>query len=85
MWFIKDDKSVDYLFHELEIIPPTKSKDEIKGDEPWRAKSSHLCIDDTYDVEYEFWFNGVQLSKWTMEYDVKGPQKDYRIRSTFRR
>ena len=83
VWFTKDDKSVDYLFHELEIIPPAKGKREQQEDEPWRAKSSHLCIDDTYDVAYEFWF--VQLRQWTMEYDVKGPQKDYRIRSTFRR
>ena len=84
VWFTKDDKSVDYLFHELEIVPPAEGK-ELYGDEPWKAKSSHLCIDDTYDVEYEFWFDGVQLKKWTMEYDVKGPQKDYRIRSMFKR
>jgi hypothetical protein len=51
----------------------------------WKATSYHLCIDDHYNVEYEFVFRGTALQWWTMAYDVKGPNKDYRICSTFRR
>ncbi|PQE18351.1 hypothetical protein CJF31_00003011 [Rutstroemia sp. NJR-2017a BVV2] len=80
-WFIKPDnnKVVDYLFHDLEIVPPAG-----KG-RGWRAKASHLCIADTYDVEYEFVFKGVNVEKWTLKYSVKGPNKDYRINGTYTR
>jgi hypothetical protein len=83
-WFIKpDDKTVDYFFHELEfVIPPPSSRDPNAG---WKAKASHFCTPDTYDVQYEFKFQGVQLKEWIMEYTVKGPQKDYRLRSVYRR
>jgi hypothetical protein len=73
---------VDYLFHNLEIIPPTNDADPL---EPWRAKSSHSCIDDLYDVIYEFRFKGVGLEEWSLEYSVKGPAKDYIIKSVYRR
>ena len=83
VWFTKPDhKSVDYLFHELEIIPPMSESDP---NEPWKAKSSHLCIEDLYDVAYEFSFKGVALQEWCLEYSVKGPAKDYTIRSVYRR
>ncbi|TVY27389.1 Flavin-containing monooxygenase FMO GS-OX-like [Lachnellula hyalina] len=83
VWFTKPDhKTVDYLFHALEIIPPVSESDP---SEPWRAKSSHLCIEDLYDVAYAFSFKGVGLEEWSLEYSVKGPQKDYTIRSVYRR
>ncbi|TVY36306.1 hypothetical protein LSUB1_G005863, partial [Lachnellula subtilissima] len=83
VWFTKPDhKTVDYLFHALEIIPPVSESDP---SEPWRAKSRHLCIEDLYDVAYEFRFKGVGLEEWSLEYSVKGPQKDYTIRSVYRR
>jgi hypothetical protein len=83
-WFIKpDDKTVDYFFHELEfIMPPPESRDPKKG---WKAKSSHFCTPDTYDVQYEFKFQGAQLKEWVMAYTVKGPQKDYKLRSVYTR
>lgn len=78
-WFVKaDNKSVDYLFHNLEILPPTHGSG-------WRARAHHLCIQDTYDVVYEFRFRGVHVQEWTMEYTVRGPSKDYRIASMYRR
>lgn len=86
-WFVKptDAKSVDYLFHQVEIVPATQSspQQDFSNLRGWRARSSHLCIADTYDVEYEFWFRGVALQKWKMEYEVTGPQKDYRIENLF--
>jgi hypothetical protein len=79
VWFIApDNKSVDYLFHKLTILPPS-------GHGGWRATSCHLCSADTYDVEYEFYFRGVSLEWWTMKYQVRGPSKDYRIESMYRR
>ena len=74
----RTNKTVDYLFHELEILPT----EEGGG---WRARAHHLCIADTYDVHYEFRFRGVSIEEWTLAYSVKGPQKDYRIESIYRR
>ncbi|KAH8815433.1 flavin-containing monooxygenase-like protein [Xylogone sp. PMI_703] len=90
VWFIKqDNKSVDYLFHELEILPPSpppsiSPEGKVSGS-GWRARAHHLCIDDTYDVLYEFRFKSSQLEEWRLEYSVRGPQKDYRIASIYRR
>jgi hypothetical protein len=79
VWFVKaDNKTVDYLFHELEILPPENGGG-------WRARAHHLCIADTYGVKYEFRFRGVSIEEWTLAYSVKGPQKDYRIESVYRR
>lgn len=79
VWFVKtDNKSVDYLFHELEILPP-------EAGSGWRARAHHLCVADTYDVKYDFRFRGVSVEEWTLAYSVRGPQKDYRIESVYRR
>ncbi|KAI9642311.1 hypothetical protein NHQ30_009113 [Ciborinia camelliae] len=86
VWFVKTDDSlgVDYLFHEMEILVPQAS-DEQREKSGWKAKSSHLCIADTYDVEYEFKFKGPNVKEWRQEYRVKGPNKDYRIKNEYRR
>ncbi|RDW68554.1 hypothetical protein BP5796_09211 [Coleophoma crateriformis] len=82
-WFIKpaDNHTVDYLFHELSFHAPPDSQ----PNQGWMAKGKHLCEQDWYNVVYEFQFKGVALQAWTMEYDVKGPTKDYRIRSVYER
>lgn len=94
VWFVKtDNKTVDYLFHELQMIcphPTTGDEHDPKGLVPaknrrWKATSHHLCIDDTYDPEYEFAFRGVEVPKWSVGYHVKGPHKDYWIGSVFTR
>ncbi|KFY29706.1 hypothetical protein V494_08531 [Pseudogymnoascus sp. VKM F-4513 (FW-928)] len=104
VWFVKtDNKTVDYLFHELQMIsphpaggehtsnsPPGANEQDPKGlvpamDRRWKATSHHLCIDDTYDPEYEFAFRGVELAKWSVGYHVRGPHKDYWIGSVFTR
>lgn len=83
IWFTKpDNKSVDYLFHDFEILQPVEKHGRKGG---WRARAHHLCINDTYDVEYEFVFRGANLQWWTMEYEVRGPEKDYRIESRYER
>ncbi|RGP74262.1 hypothetical protein FLONG3_6174 [Fusarium longipes] len=79
VWFAKpeDLKRADYLFHEIEFTEPTE-----KG---WTAKAGHLCIDDYYDVKYNFAFQAVNLKEWGIEYTVKGPKKDYTITGTYTR
>ncbi|ODA77823.1 hypothetical protein RJ55_06425 [Drechmeria coniospora] len=82
VWFTKpdDDKRADYLFHEIEFEQPTA-----RGDESWRAKAGHLCVDDYYDVKYRFAFDAVNLRDWSIEYTVNGPKKDYSIRGAYSR
>lgn len=81
VWFVKtdDQKKADYLFHEVNFAKP---EDETKG---WTATSGHLCIDDFYDVKYDFGFQAVNLRDWRISYSVKGPKKDYTIDSTYTR
>lgn len=80
VWFAHPEhqKRADYLFHEVEF----ETADEKSG---WKAKSGHLCIDDYYDVKYNFAFQGVNLDNWTCAYTVNGPKKDYTIRGTYTR
>jgi hypothetical protein len=79
VWFTEDDhRTVDYFFHEIKFEPKP-------GPLGWRATSNHLCVQDMYDVEYDFAFKGVYLEKWSPKYTVKGPNKDYTIQSHFSR
>ncbi|KID97087.1 hypothetical protein MAJ_06968, partial [Metarhizium majus ARSEF 297] len=82
VWFAKpgDPKRADYLFHEIEFLQPENGRE--KG---WSAKAGHLCIDDYYDVKYNFAFQAVNLQNWTIEYTVKGPKKDYSIKGGYTR
>ncbi|KAF5023683.1 hypothetical protein F66182_4249 [Fusarium sp. NRRL 66182] len=79
VWFAKpeDLKRADYLFHEIEFTNATENG--------WEAKAGHLCIDDYYDVKYNFAFQAVNLEEWGIEYTVKGPKKDYTISGTYTR
>ncbi|KAI8962741.1 hypothetical protein F5Y11DRAFT_322069 [Daldinia sp. FL1419] len=105
VWFARTDDQdrADYLFHEVEFLPPVEEgKAEAQGEttpmttgaaaeeketrkKGWLAKASHLCIDDLYDVHYEFNFNAVNLKEWKLGYTVKGPKKDYTINGVYRR
>ncbi|KAK3989913.1 hypothetical protein QBC44DRAFT_265834 [Cladorrhinum sp. PSN332] len=88
VWFAKtdDQKRADYLFHQIEFdVPehgPGKESNNTRG---WLAKSGHMCIDDYYDVNYEFHFQAVNLKDWRLGYTVKGPQKDYTIDGVYAR
>ncbi|RKU45325.1 hypothetical protein DL546_007485 [Coniochaeta pulveracea] len=81
VWFVKtdDQKKADYLFHEVDFARPDDDK------KPWTATAGHLCIDDFYDVKYEFGFQAVNLKNWRIRYSVKGPKKDYTIDGTYTR
>ncbi|OHE98454.1 hypothetical protein CORC01_06245 [Colletotrichum orchidophilum] len=82
VWFAKvnDPKRADYLFHEIEFEGPP-----VDDQKPWQAKAGHLCIDDYYDVKYDFAFKAVNLKEWNIKYTVNGPQKDYTIHGIYRR
>ncbi|KAL1871909.1 hypothetical protein Daus18300_004543 [Diaporthe australafricana] len=82
----EEQMRADYLFHEIEFIVPEGHADgDYSGEKGWEAKSDHLCIEDFYDVKYEFLFNAVNLKEWRLGYTVNGPQKDYTIDGTYRR
>ncbi|KAI0905578.1 hypothetical protein F4823DRAFT_627721 [Ustulina deusta] len=108
VWFARTDDQAraDYLFHEVEFIPPPslavdgndggqtqslvkdiREKQKYLGDQSdcWRAKASHLCVQDLYDVHYEFFFKAVNLREWKLRYSVHGPKKDYTINGIYRR
>ena len=81
VWFVQPEslKRADYLFHKIEL----QQQDD--RTQPWKATAGHLCIDDYYDVKYDFAFKAVSLKEWNIEYTVNGPQKDYTIRGTYTR
>ncbi|CAH0017308.1 unnamed protein product [Clonostachys rhizophaga] len=84
-WFVKpdDEKRVDYLFHEIKFLQPDdREKAKSQG---WQAQAGHLCIDDFYNVKYDFSFEAVNLKQWSIGYTVKGPKKDYSISGTYTR
>ena len=81
VWFARpeDLKRADYLFHEIEFEQPETRENG------WPAKAGHLCIDDYYDVKYNFGFKAVNLDRWSIDYSVKGPKKDYTIHGIYTR
>jgi hypothetical protein len=84
VWFAKtdDQKRADYLFHDVEFLHRPPLEDDGKG---WQAQAGHLCIDDFYNVKYEFKFQAVNLKEWTVGYNVSGPKKDYTIAGVYTR
>ncbi|KAI1496206.1 hypothetical protein F5X99DRAFT_83493 [Biscogniauxia marginata] len=93
VWFARTDDAAraDYLFHEVEFIvdPPQEDEEEKSGRDGsgvgWQARASHLCVEDLYDVRYEFGFRAVNLREWKLGYAVRGPKKDYTIDGVYRR
>jgi hypothetical protein len=81
VWFVQpeDLKRADYLFHEVQL-----EQQNDRG-QPWKAKAGHLCIDDYYNVIYEFAFKAINLKEWKIEYTVNGPKKDYTISGSYKR
>ncbi|KAJ4394768.1 hypothetical protein N0V93_003988 [Gnomoniopsis smithogilvyi] len=82
----EEQMKADYLFHEVDFVVPEdyweRSSESGKG---WEANAGHLCVEDFYDVKYEFKFQAVNLKEWSLAYTVKGPQKDYTIDGMYRR
>lgn len=51
----------------------------------WRAVGQHLCVRDMYYSSYRFWFQGVRLRQFEIEFLVKGPNKDYTATAMYTR
>jgi hypothetical protein len=91
VWFARtdDQKRADYLFHEVEFLLPKADGAGAGGEgsdgKGWEAKAGHLCIDDFYNVKYQFNFKAVNLWDWRLAYTVKGPKKDYTIDGVYSR
>jgi hypothetical protein len=45
------------------------------------AEAEHLCGEDLYRVTYDFW----RWPHWEAVWDVRGPRKDYAMRSVYAR
>ena len=80
-WFVKPDDhiTVDYLFHELQIMKPTGflEDENLQGESTVKAHGYHLCAEDHYVPEYSFQLRNGILQGWNLRYQVHGPEKDY--------
>lgn len=84
VWFTHTAKGEDPLgverpFHEITVLPPAE------GVSFWRAEGHHWCEPDTYDLNYEFDFQGVYLKEWRVICKVNGPHKNYSLKSVYKR
>ncbi|CAI7887366.1 unnamed protein product [Closterium sp. NIES-53] len=95
-----DKSQRTYLFHHLRFFPDPsgsgsasdrnedlESADFVEKALPraWRAVGEHLCVKDLYKVAYRFAFQGVHLERFSIEYLVRGPHKDYKSSALFTR
>ena len=74
---IKTEDVSQNLFHKFGINNTEQSPNQTK----FKFKALHLCIDDKYNVTYEFDLN--QPREFSITYDVKGPKKDYSSHTLF--
>jgi len=81
--------SLGNLFHKVDFeVPPEEEgspQTSRREKSPWSAKASHFCSPDSYEVAYVFCFRGADLREWKVEYEVKGPKKDYSIETWYTR
>jgi hypothetical protein len=88
VYFTKRDDAftLDYLFHYIRFRPESEEEQVSKvPGKPWTIKARHPCGQDVYDVAYTFFFNGIDVEKWKIEYEVKGPRKDYKMETWYTR
>ena len=83
VWFVKPeaDYEVDYLFHNLEFLPPSEAKEQ----GACVAKADHLCVDDMYWTQYRVPLKGIWLPEFELRHRVQGPAKDYTATTQFTR
>ena len=88
-WFVKDESTVDYFFHNLNFGDESaESLQRPEDDKELKLKASghHLCVNDTYQPEYSFKLdNSTGLNRWSLRYIVKGPGKDDVIDNNYTR
>jgi hypothetical protein len=77
VYFVDDKNKRASLFHTIHFQPKQTSQ---LG---WVANGEHLCGQDHYSVSYLFAFNGIDLARFEITYQVKGPAKDYVSKTIF--
>ena len=81
-WFVKaDGKTVDYYFHTVRF----EESSDLRRSENLQAKDNHLCVEDLYEVQYQFRPRSNILSNWSVHYQVTGPKKDYHTATEYRK
>lgn len=96
VWFVKPgtDQELDYLFHELSAEERVSQNGEGKGT-LLIAEGDHLCVEDMYETSYSFDIDpetlgehgaeGQLVREWQVVHIVKGPKKEQRIESWYKR
>lgn len=80
--YFNDDGQEVRLFHSFNLSQGTSGIVDSK----LLLNDVHLCVKDTYKVKYEFKFeNENKMNEFVIEYDVKGPAKDYISHTVFKR
>jgi hypothetical protein len=77
VYFVDEKNQRTSLFHTIHFQPKEASPLE------WIANGEHLCGQDHYSASYLFAFNGSDLARFEITYQVKGPAKDYVSKTIF--
>jgi len=85
IWRFSDDRSLEIYFIAQFENPPKIDYLflPLVFDDSLVAEAVHPCCDDLYEAKYDF--AGLQQGEWTVEYLVKGPEKDYTLRTCYSR
>lgn len=76
-WHLCDGEVLEVTYDEarLETYHLVKL---VRYEKDWHGKAQHLCGSDLYCGEYSFYENGFEITQ-----TVKGPKKDYTVRSVY--
>ncbi|CAM4782547.1 unnamed protein product [Rotaria magnacalcarata] len=77
VYFVDNNNERGSLFHTISF------QSKHSSDDGWIANGQHLCSQDHYSASYLFVFNGINLSRFEIEYIVEGPAKDYTSKTIF--
>jgi hypothetical protein len=77
VYFVDENNKRTSIFHTIHF--QSKQTSEFG----WIANGEHLCGQDHYSVSYLFAFNGIDLVRFEITYQVKGPAKDYLSKTIF--
>jgi len=79
--FFVESGETTYLFLSLNFgnvdTDPGDAHTKRSNNNVFEATSDHLCINDLYKGTFRMEVNGIMASQVEMEYNVKGPEKDY--------
>jgi hypothetical protein len=78
--YAKVEDGFAVYFHDTGELFQCVEFNAVEGD-VWKGSASHLCKADVYDSEYCFHGEGTFL----VRHAVRGPRKDYVIRTVYRR